>query len=500
MQKAIEAVMNRLAVVDGDVAHKVYRDEPILVTAAQAAAFLPPQYREMRKLASGRLYYESDERIFCEQGRLMADFEDDFDYRGEFVRYFPTYQSMNDRQLRGYFSWRTGVRRGTPRQTELSFAFVYIYELLNLIGVRSPREGLRALKKFWAAYGPLDPRIDPYMRLWLKDFIVYHNLDRVLLADFFDADAGSVFDRAAATLLNYKEHNADEVFQALCSISSYNFERSRFFKKYPDDVKAVVCGVWDELSNYYAERPKQAVREKFFGKVQATPYTLFKSAVFYRDPDAPQIEDFTYKINDVHRYRCENGNWSCERFYGYSGRPQKIGGLLKTVDFLMRERYAFKSTMKLHRTTKRYLDCIRRVIEKYLEDKREKSRPKIEIDLSKLPDIRHTALKTQSKLIVEDVEQETPAASRKETTTTAATQQKIDAPLSDIQRRFLGCLLQGKPYDDLLRSRGLMPSLLVDEINESLFDYFGDTVIAYDDERPVPIEDYIEELKGIIEE
>ena len=34
----------------------------------------------------------------------MEDFEDDFDYRGEFVRYFPTYQAMNDAQLRGYFS------------------------------------------------------------------------------------------------------------------------------------------------------------------------------------------------------------------------------------------------------------------------------------------------------------------------------------------------------------------------------------------------------------
>ena len=485
--------MERLSFEDGDVARKVYRDEPILVTAAQAAAFLPPKYREMRKLASGRFYYESDERVFYEQGMLMADFEDDFDYRGEFVRYFPTYQSMNDRQLRGYFSWRTGVRRGTPRRTELSFAFVYIYELLNLIGVRSPREGLRTLKKFWAAYGPLDARIAPYLRLWLKDFVVYHNLDKVLLTDFAGADMDSDLDRATTTLLSHKAHDADEVFEALRTLSSYDLGRSRFFKKYPDDVKAVVYCVWGELSDYYAQRPKQAVREKFFGKVHANPYTMFKSAVFYRDPDAPPLEGFTYRIDDVHQYRFEGGHWICERFYGYAGRSQQIGGLLKAVDFLMRERYGIKSTMKLPRTMKRYLDCIHREIEKFLEDKRQRSLPKIEIDLSKLQNIRHAALETQNKLVAWETAPETPA----DEATPAKPQN--DVFLSDIQRRFLGCLLQGKPYDDLLRSQGLMPSILADAINESFFEHFGDTVIAYNGEQPVLVEDYIEELKSIIE-
>ena len=54
----------------------------------------------------------------------MEDFEDDFDYHGTFIRYFPNYQAMNDLQLRGYFSWRTKVRRGEVGRTSLSFAFV----------------------------------------------------------------------------------------------------------------------------------------------------------------------------------------------------------------------------------------------------------------------------------------------------------------------------------------------------------------------------------------
>ena len=128
------------------VTSRIYRDEPIPRTAALLAGATPPEYREMRKLARSYSIYENSEAIiFYKQGKFMEEFEDDFDFGGEFVRYFPTYQAMNDRQLRGYFSWRTRVRRGIVEKTSLSFAFVYLYELLNQIGTGTPEEGFRRL-------------------------------------------------------------------------------------------------------------------------------------------------------------------------------------------------------------------------------------------------------------------------------------------------------------------------------------------------------------------
>ena len=160
----------------------VYRDEPIRRSPERLASCLPPQYGRMRKLAlSYGIYQQAEALIFCKQGKFMEDFEDDFDYRGEFVRYFPTYQAMNDAQLRGYFSWRTRIRRGEINRTSLSFVFVYLYELLNGIGVKSPEEGFRTLKAFWLSYREIEPKIDRYVRLWLRDYVVYYNLDRSLL-------------------------------------------------------------------------------------------------------------------------------------------------------------------------------------------------------------------------------------------------------------------------------------------------------------------------------
>ncbi len=88
---------------NGNFASKVYRDEPLLFTAPQLERFTPPRIREMRRIGRGSLY---EARTFVEQGRFMEAFEDDYDYRGEFVQYFPTYQHMTDAQLRGYFTWR----------------------------------------------------------------------------------------------------------------------------------------------------------------------------------------------------------------------------------------------------------------------------------------------------------------------------------------------------------------------------------------------------------
>lgn len=82
----------------------------------------------------------------------MEDYEDDYVYSGDFNCYYPTYRAMNTNQLRGYFLWRTKVRRGDIQKTFLSFAFVYIYELLHLVGVSSAEEGFQKLSDFARLY------------------------------------------------------------------------------------------------------------------------------------------------------------------------------------------------------------------------------------------------------------------------------------------------------------------------------------------------------------
>jgi len=70
----------------------------------------------------------------------------------------------------------------------------------------------------------------------------------------------------------------------------------------------------------------------------------------------------------------------------------------------MRQEYDFKSTLKVDLVKKIYQDIIRKVIGELLEEKKKNAAPKIEIDISKLQNIRKL-LETQTKLIVEDSEE-----------------------------------------------------------------------------------------------
>ena len=468
----------------GGTTARIYRDEPILMTARQLETFTPPAIRKMRRLAGDNRF---GAQAFYEQGRFMEAFEDDFDYRGEFAQYFSTYQHMTDAQLRGYFSWRTRVRKGGVEKTSLSYAFVYIYELLNQIGVHSPLEGFHALRNFWIAYREHDPRINSYAEMWLKDYVVYNDLDSALLDGLSDI----AFNGAVEVLLDHRTHGVEDVFSALDAISSYKLQDSRFFKSHPEEMKEVVHRVFSLVSDYHNKKTPDGAKDKLFGRFCASHYTMFKSAVFYHR--AAQ-RDRVYEIGPYHRYMFRNGQWSCARFLCYGNNNKRVGALLKTVDFVMRKIYGFNSTLQPGKTNKLLTGKIEKEIAAYLEEKRKNTPPRIDIDVSKLQRIRNAASATRDKLLVEtEADEEPPPA------TAADSGQKDATGLTDTEYRFMRCLLHGLAYDSLLRSNGLMVSVLVDAINGKLFERFGDTVIGDNGGKPELIEDYVEELKGIIE-
>ncbi len=474
---------------------KIYRDEPLVMTGSQFGKMVPEKIREMRNLAR---ISNSREKIFIDQGRFMADYRDDYVYPGEFMHYYPTYQDMTDAQLRGYFTWRTKVRDGRTEKTSLSFAFVYIYELLNQIGTASPEAGFQDLLDFWQVYRVQDDRISSYVEMWLRDYVIYHNLDRALL----DRLPGADDDQAVEILLDHRSHPEGEVFAALNSLSSYDLEKSLFFRQNREEMQTVALRVFAAVTAYYQKKPKQNVHDKIFGRTTLVPYHLFKSAVFHYEP---QTGDRDYEIRPHLKYYCRQGSWHCERFVWYGRGNRQIGAILKSVDFRMRLALDHKSSLQDGKTNKTLKKIIEKEIEAYFGEKRRNAPRRIDIDISKLRDIRETARSTRDRLLVEegDGETENPPVQAAEALTAAESGEKENgevnngAGLDALEIRFLRCLLGGEPYDGFLKEKGLMPSLLAERINEKLLPILHDTALVYEDGRPAVLEDYREELKGM---
>ena len=558
--------------------NETYADEPILKTGRQMQNFLPDQYRKMREISrwqddpkGGAGRWLSEAELFYRQGLLMADFEDDCPYNGTFKSYFPTYNAMSDRQLRGYFTWRAQVRRGTVEETSTSFAFLYLYELICGIGVDNPLDGFNKIKAFWDVYRAFEPGIDRFARVWLQDYAVFHGLDPKLLRDSktvtFD-NALIELRRAARDLvpapapsgqtpkrrktseptlpLPPDEVREERLMAAINALSTYNLSSSRLDRSHHRDLRHVACAVYVRMVRYYDTRRKTGIVASLFGEETAMPYTMFASAVFF----APERhEDCEYRLDPIHIYRCQNGFWECMRIHGSRQKSSKLGEMMRACDQRLRLALDPAHPLKEEKVPKYLAKIIDDEIVAWLSWDAAHQPVKIDIDLSQLGHIRSAAAQTREALLIDEEREDGTLADAEtadsgqpdaepvadatvEAVAAAAGQDEDDEPtISTEQFGVVAPLLVPTPAfaaaapadatnelapaaDVYLRAllehnavqaesavvqSGQSEDMLVDTINEALFDLVGDTVIEFSAAGPQIIEDYEADVRGYLD-
>lgn len=472
---------------------KTYSDEPILRTAAQMKNYEPPEYREMRKIE----YYSyekgwSSEHVFFEQAKFMENFEDDYAFNGGFSSYFPTYTAMSAEQLRGYFSWRTAVRKGELRSAPVSFAFLYLYELMNRIGTANPEEGFFRLYRFCEKYGELFPELSRYSDTWFKDYIAFYDLDASLFASYCDLR----FEESLSVLQRCGSVGNKELFDALAQLCGYNIRESAFYKEYPREYAYSLCLAYRNYDEKYNKTHKNTFAEKLFGRICAMPYTVFGAAVFY---DRSRTRDHTTTLCDNYSYAFTNGACICHRCWGKRGKSSILSDYVRYTDSLLRESFGFDKPLKATCPAKPFDKIVRDAIAKTREQvlAAEEAERRRFVDTSLLDDIMTSADHTRDKLLTEEEigeelapEPEQPVNVPEENTDTP------DAlPVTPEEAGFIRCLLAGSGAAEYARAHDRKISLLCDNINEKLYDIFYDTVIDFDGDVPRIIEDYAEELR-----
>lgn len=491
---------------DESNSNSTYKSEPIIKTAKDIDVALPYKYKEMRNIAKKMASYSEDynANLFYEQGKFMESHEDNFQFTGEFNCYYPTYQSMNDNQLRGYFTWRTKVRKGIIEKTSSSFAFLYIYELLNNIGVNSPLDGFEKLTSFWNAYKEYEPKIDRYLSTWIKDYIVYYDLDPLLLSAVVKGNASFYLE----ILFNYKNYSPSELTTSLNYFSSYNLLNSSFYKNKSTDVNMVVYKVFEELTDYYKKHRKNSFFSKLFGSLSTRHYFIFENAIFLRR--YTKIERVKM-LNSCEKFKTKNGYWQHDYYHKARQRNKSIGEILKIIDCKMRQASNFPYHLTLGKTTKYYNNIIEKVVDIYcLENNlvgqslfsstkvKEKKNdeallpPPVIIDTTKFNEIRLAAEITQKKLIID----EEPTVELEIELEPQSSNQILDEIETSIVVALL-CDDMGR-VNNILKLNGLMLTVVIESINEKLFDDIGDTAIEFYGDDPIVVEDYRDQLKGIM--
>lgn len=467
----------------------VFRDEAIKPRVYTPAEKLPALLQTARSLENApNNPWQSRESIFLKQARLLSKYEDDYEYSANVVRYYPTYQSLTDQELRGYFSWRTKLRKGDVRKTSLSFAFLYIYELINQVGVETPQEGYQKLQEFGTTYGQLDSGILPYLAKWMQDYVVYYGLDANLLGN----SPQVMFDRSITILDLIREQNEAKVMFAISQLAPKWLSRSKFYGQHQTDCDTVIVQVLRRVSDHYGKHTKKSIVEQFFGKLSQYQVRLFDTAVFC---DPLKIRSYEFAVDERCIYRCRDGLWTLTRHAGPLRPSGKLENLLKTIDAVMREEYAYKHPIQYETETKWLIKLIQEEVQALLVRKKAAEAKKITIDYAQLAKIRQEAAITQDKLTVEeDLEKIDVAPVREAAPESVSEAPDGDCPLSATEYRLVQCLLYGRSIA-WVQQEGHMLSVLVDSINEKLYDTFMDSVL---DDTPALIEDYMEDLKEMV--
>ncbi|MNM17903.1 hypothetical protein D3C81_281850 [compost metagenome] len=508
----------------------------------QRSSFRPDEGRKVQPEAPAASRPVTTESLFVERAKELVSYTEPAAEFTNFKSYWPTYGHMTATQSKWYFYWRNEVRHGRYPETDLSYIFLHVYELINGVGWETPQDGYEQLSALWEAYRSSFKRLDHYLGGWIADFAFVHKLD-ISLRDIVMRAKGLGGDLAELELVRCLGSSPEQLtLPALALMSDYDVTKSKFFtgtgqealERYFPLVVALVDGYalrkhGQKLLDMYPPSPP-VVRERYLFRSAVYDISLYGYSVLVpvaRISKSPPLRSLITRLLRL----TEN---KLRALMDYRGRLKGIS-IDKEIEelvekFLERE---FRKVEKEARSAEIVID--RERLHKLRSDS-DVVRQLLTIDEQNEPGqetFDSTEIEEASEATAETIETtteasapakpieptivispiamaqmeegteqvqdelteksekarpappETPSSS---TSTAPASQwENLADALTSLQREALLVLAGPEGIEGLFRlaeSRGELPDLLIDEINETAMDVLGDLLIDGDQFSP----------------
>lgn len=507
---------------------------------------------EMRTLNeifyNGYMVQQCGELSIVRQGEFMADVTDNFDRKAFCGISRPIYGALSNSQLRTYFTWRTKVRNGLWEDTDEPYIVLYCYELLNKIGVISSEDAFAKLLEIHRRCKESERRyamIASYLPQWLRDFYAFNDISGEFPLKWYRNSEGSTLDRLTCGVY-------EGCLDYLISISSYNLVGSRFYNAETRPLlDGATAAALSRLEKYFDSKGI-ALFELICGKMKKDyDWEPFRGAYVNLD----RMDGFrSVKIDATERFCIRRGEPALEVF-GITHYRGFVGYLLKSVEAELRVRTGSRNKISANLAiaqadfaNREKLLCainedfaqeIVAAVDEWCDKnnvfppKKERKKPvppppqmpepvRVEIDLSRLGEIRAQSDELARRLIVDedDTNYESDEITRlSEQLAAEDFSEQIDicgknaqaaectADFSTLPAEFAALgealtpqhiklldALQNGTADSFCRSNGLMPEAEYEKINSLSLECIGDIVI----ENGEIIPDYFEDISAII--
>ena len=484
-------------------------------------------FYSMRQIARNTNAYTDHSKIFYDQAIFMKDFEDDYAGNATFSSYLPYYQRMSYEQLRTFFTWRTKVRKGDITATTSTYAFLYIYELLNQIGVENPEDGLTRLTTFWQNFRLYDKEVDQHLIQWLKDYHIYYPVSQT----FQEFATSHQLIMHYPTVFGYDSNQANSL-DLFASISKYDIKKSVF---YTEETQKMIHDcfyfILTQLRQLFQKQNACFEDLIFYPLTKEVAWIPFNRALFY-----PAFKQTNREImlTEKEIYRHQDGRWLYKSAMLADNGRQLVGYILKEMESCLRRVVKYKYKLKANPDVcdEQALDKLEEMgivfptfIEQAVTDfHRQMTHQEVKVDLKNLGRIRQEAYETQEKLIVPEEENvkfdvanfsaikadmfesrdvdivEIESADIPTMASLALTSwDELKAALTTVECEALRLVARGQSLKDFAREHLVMLEVLVDGINDKAMDFVGDTLLEIDDDV-ILYDDYLDDVAKLVNE
>lgn len=393
-----------------------------------------------------------------------------------FMTYWPTYKSMTRAQKNWYFYWRTEARTGNYIDTDLSYIFIYIYELLSGVGWETPEDGYNKLIELWKAYQQRFPKLDKYLHSWTFDFANLYKLEYKETLKYNSLRLGA--STKVDLLIDQYSNEAPlklsfDLIDALCD---YSLIGSKFYKDGNQELIQEAMPRVVALADAIMRKDKSKGILEMYGpnSSEKQQYCAFASALCPQANKKITVSVKPYSssqklrayINELVRY----GENTLRALKGYRGRLRGVmldEETAKLVELFLKKEYGTS----------------------VLVQKEKPKEASVELDFKSIDNLRQQSDAVRSALQVEKVNQ----ADEKELFTDVAEVTAIYVALSPASRAFLNRLqktdwkCEKEPNDDMV----------IEEINKFAEFYLGCNLLMFENDKIVVEDDYQDELDYI---
>ena len=475
------------------------------------------KFYDMRSLAPNNPDEWHNARLFYRQGQLMKDFTDDYDGLAPLSMHAPTYQRLGYDQLRTYFTWRTKVRQGEFPQISPSYVYLYIYELINGIGIKTPKDGLDELMTLWNAYRASIPVLDKDVPAWLKDYHIYYDLPHSFV-EFMEINALRKF-YCESTMFDLKPETA---LTDWCAVCEYDMTKSKF---YNDGNQALMRICFYEAviaMEAYCKSFGKTLEDIFYHVGNMASWNPFDDAMFYplHKPPDKVVRLFSNEV-----YTCSGNRWATRERTPYRFKNKLMGycvglvekGLCKLTGHKPSRQAGFSGHMKIDNVLESLLRGAYRKPAKdaeYVLDAviteayRNFNRIVVTVDTQNLSRIREEAEITQEKLVVDEAGDmpgvvsnpimDLPLPSAEAFIESSSPWLDLKDALTRTELDALKVILKNpEKIKSFADENGVMLEILADGINEKAMDTVGDNILELSDTMEM-YEDYLADVAAII--